>query len=449
MHNKKYHIVTIGCQMNKNDSERIAAYLENFGFVFEKDKVKADLLIVTTCGVRQSAENRIYGLIPKLKKTNPRKIIILTGCLSKREDVKKRMKKYVDLWLNITDLPNLQNLLKDKISIVNKEHMFEYQDVNSYFKIKPNYSSSYSAFVPIGNGCDNFCTYCVVPYARGREIYRSAGEIINEVASLVKNGYKEINLIAQNVNSYQDGDVKKINFPQLLAMINDIAGDFWIRFSTSHPKDMSDELIYAIARCAKVCRHIHLPIQSGDNVILEKMNRKYTKEHYLKLIFKIREVLKSMDDYPWTAPVSISTDIIVGFPGETKKQFNQTVNLFKEVGFDMAYIAQYSPRPGTAAEKMINNVSQEEKKQRMEIIDKLLRKTAKKNNQTYINKVVQVMIINKNSKGFFGLTKSNKNVHVFGAVDVEIGEIINVKIKKVEDFGMEGVYDGINNLCQK
>src|SRR3989339_119485 len=251
--NKTYHIITIGCQMNKSDSERIASYLENLGYQESSEK-EADLVVITTCGVRQSAENRIYGIIPKLKKQNPSVKIILTGCLAGREDVKKRIGEKVDIWLPVKELEKLKALLE------NCE--------DDFLKLKPKYNSVFSAFVPIGNGCDNFCTYCVVPYARGSEKYRSAEEILEEVKILVKKGYKEIALIAQNVNSYKsdanvlintnDADCeskKVINFSKLLQMVNDIKGDFWIRFATSHPKDMSDELIETIASRKKICQH--------------------------------------------------------------------------------------------------------------------------------------------------------------------------------------------------
>lgn len=336
MKNKKYHIITIGCQMNKSDSERVASALEKQGYKWTDDKYGADLVVINTCGVRQSAEDRIYGFIPRIKKENPKVKIILTGCLVKRKDVKSRLKDRVDQWLPITEL------------------------ANDYLKIKPKYSSEKSAFVPIGNGCDNFCSYCVVPYARGREVYRSDKDILDEVKSLVKKGYKEIILIAQNVNSYKSG---KIDFADLLKLVNNMKGDFKIKFSTSHPKDMSDRLIKTVAECQKVLKEIHLPAQSGDNEILKKMNRKYTAEHYKKIIKKI---LKLMPD------AKISTDIIVGFPGETKKQFNNTVKLFKEVKFTQAYISRYSPRPGTAAYKLADNISAEEKKRRWSVLNDLI-----------------------------------------------------------------------------
>jgi tRNA-2-methylthio-N6-dimethylallyladenosine synthase len=441
MKQKTYCIITIGCQMNKSDSERIAGYLNKLGFKETAEMRRADLVVLTTCGVRQSAEDRIYGLAPKIKKENKKAKIIITGCLSERDDVKRRLKKYVDIWLPITELDSLA----EKLGLKKKEN----SSLSGYLAISPKYDSSSSAFVPIGNGCDNFCSYCVVPYARGREVYRPAEEIVSEVKNLIKRGYKEIILIAQNVNSYvskkqqnlptgQAGKkaTKQISFSELLRMVNDIEGDFWIRFSTSHPKDMSDDLIAAVAGCEKVCEHIHLPIQSGDNEILRRMNRKYTREHYVSLIKKISKHIPE---------ASITTDIIVGFPSETKKQFNETAKLFREVKFDMAYISKYSPRPNTAAFKFKDNIRKEEKKRREEELLKILRKTASENSKKYIGKIVEVLVEGKNKKGeWFGKTRMSKGVKVksqkFKVHKVKSlsGQFARVKIFEVKGFRMEG-----------
>jgi tRNA-2-methylthio-N6-dimethylallyladenosine synthase len=453
----KYHIITIGCQMNKSDSERLAGRLEKMGYKRSDNKYQADLVVVNTCGVRQSAEDRVYGIIPKIKKQNPKAKIILTGCLVNREDVKRRLKNYVDVWLPINKFFNFQ------FSIFKQFFNFQFSNKNQkkklscdndgYLKIQPIYTSKFSAFVPIGNGCNNFCSYCVVPDARGEEVYRPVKDILDEVKSLVKKDYKEIILIAQNVNSYKSYNVerimrnaKRINFAKLLKMVNDIPGDFWIRFITSHPKDMSDKLIKTIARCPKVCQHIHLPAQAGDDKVLKAMNRKYSTKHYANLIKKIRQAMPDS---------SITTDIIVGFPGETKKQFNNTVKLFRQVKFDMAYIAKYSLRPGTAAAKLDDDVPQQEKKRREEELMKILRLTALANNKKYIGKTVKVLVEGKNKRSeLFGSTETAKTVKI-SAVDFNqrllrppqmrgprndklIGKFVNVKINKVRDFGLEG-----------
>ena len=324
--------------MNKSDSERIAAVLENKGYkpikaVFPAEALaSADSIVVNMCSVRQSAVNRVYGLVQKFKKLkekNPKLTTILTGCILKKD--KEKFAKYFDYILDIKDL------LK-------------------WPKIKPRYSNNFSAFVPIMTGCNNFCSYCVVPYTRGKEISRSAIEIIKEVKNLVNRGYKEIILLGQNVNSYCS---KLINFPKLLKMLEKIPGNFEISFMTSHPKDLSDELIETIATSKKIKKEIHLPVQSGDDEILKKMNRGYTVKKYTALIKKIRERIPE---------VKISSDIIVGFPGETKKQFANTLTLVKKLEFSKMYVSKYSPRQGTVAFNLKDNISQEEKERRREAI---------------------------------------------------------------------------------
>lgn len=432
--------------MNKSDSERLAGSLERNGYKKIDSKYQADLIVVNTCSVRQTAEDRIYGLIPRLKKVNRKARVIVTGCLVPREDVRKRLKDYVDVWLATNEILNFQTKVKCE---------------NDYLKIKPKYQSKFSAFVPIGNGCNNFCAYCVVPYARGREVYRPAKDIITEVRRLVKMGYKEIIFIAQNVNSYksqisntksqtnskfkiQNLKNKEIDFADLLKMVNDIAGDFWIKFSTSHPKDMSDKLIETMANCDKVCSYVHLPVQAGDDKVLSAMNRKYSRADYIKLVDKIRKVLNDQINSKqnlWKIPVAITTDVIVGFPGETKKQFNNTAKLMQAVKFDMAYIARYSPRPGTAAFKLSDNVSRQEKKRRESKLMKILRKSALENNKKYRGKIIKVLVEGQNkSEEWLGKTETSKNVK-FPMTDDKtdlIGEFINVKIIKAQDFGLAG-----------
>ncbi|MFH1412662.1 MAG: tRNA (N6-isopentenyl adenosine(37)-C2)-methylthiotransferase MiaB [bacterium] len=413
--NKTYHIITIGCQMNKSDSERIAKYLEDYGFVLEQDKFKADLIVLTTCGVRQSAEDRIYGLVPRIKNYNPQAKIILTGCLVDRKDVRRRLKDKVDIWLPIIKLSGLADIG------LPKSH---YNSLQSYLSLSPKYESSFKAFVPIGNGCNNFCTYCVVPYARGREIYRDYDEIISEIKDLVIRGYREITLIAQNVNSYESNGY---DFSDLLKMADQINGDFWISFATSHPKDMSDKLIQTIKNSRKICHHVHLPAQAGDNDVLQAMNRKYTIEHYLELIKKIRKALPD---------VNLTTDIIVGFPGETEKQFNQTKKLFKKAKYDMAYIAQYSPRYGTPAYKLEDNVMAKEKKRREQELIKLL-STALRNNKKYKGLAVKVLVDGQKHDYYIGHTSTHKTVKFIGKPGL-IGKFVNVKINNIEDFGLSG-----------
>ncbi len=335
---KQYHLKVFGCQMNESDSQRIASFLEQQNYRTTDKMENADLIVITACSVRQSAIDRVFGLNRKFRQLKAKKI--LTGCVIKTD--KPKFLKFFDEVLSIDELLG-----------------------KNYLELQPKNSNIKSAYVPIMTGCNNFCTYCAVPYTRGREVSRPAKNIITEIVKLIKNGCKEIILLGQNVNSYK-GD--KINFPKLLKRISDIKGDFTIKFLTSHPKDFSEELIDVIAGSPKISREIHLPVQSGDNNILEKMNRKYTREHYINLIKKIKNKIPD---------VRFTTDVIVGFPGETKKQFENTVKLFKEINFDLAYINKYSTRQGTAAAKLEDNVSLIEKKRRWEVLEKLVNQKPK------------------------------------------------------------------------
>jgi len=343
----KYYIITFGCQMNKSDSERIAAVLEKIGYKKARNIEVADLIVVNMCSVRQSAVDRVYGKIKdfnKLKVKNEKLKVILTGCILGKD--RKKFAQYFDYILNIKEILNLPYLLKLKTKP--PENCSPW----SYLKIEPKYSSFPMAYVPISNGCNNFCTYCVVPYTRGHEQYRDKKEIICEISELIKKGFKEIILLGQNVNSYP-------NFVGLLQNITDLTGDFKIKFITNHPKNFSDELIEEVARNDKIVKYIHLPVQSGDNEILKKMNRNYTREQYLLLVKKIKNKIPN---------VELTTDVIVGFPGETKKQFQATFDIFKRIKFANAYIAKYSPRENTAAYKLKDNILLEEKKRREKIL---------------------------------------------------------------------------------
>jgi len=309
--------------MNKSDSERLATQLETKKYQPAKNIDQADLVIINVCSVRQSAINRVNSKIEQIRENNKKTEIILTGCILEKD--KKQFKDKVDQIWPIVDLKT--KALCRRLT----KH----------------------AFVPVMTGCNNFCSYCAVPYTRGREKSRPANEIIKEVENLIKNRYKEITLLGQNVNSYQN------NFPKLLKTLNHLPGNFEINFMTSHPKDMSDQLISIIANSKKVSKNIHLPVQSGDNIILKKMNRNYTVGHYKKLIKKIRQAIPEAE---------ISTDIIVGFPGENEKQFQNTVKLIKEINFSQAFISCYSPRVGTTAHKFKDDILSGIKKKRKKIL---------------------------------------------------------------------------------
>lgn len=428
---KTYHIITIGCQMNKADSERLASFLEKNKLKSIDNFRQADLAVINTCGVRQSAEDRVYGLVNQIKKYNPTAKIVVTGCLSRREDVHERLAGRVDVFLPASAMTDILKLLEKRI-LKSRLALDEVRLMQGekYLTILPKYQNEFSAFVPIGNGCNNFCSYCVVPYARGREVYRSATAIIKEVCALATKGYKEITLIAQNVNSYQSGEY---NFPKLLNRLAVIKGDFWLRFSSSHPKDVSPELIAVIKNQAKICPHLHLAVQSGDDEILQAMNRKYTATHFLSLVDKLRQARPG---------IAISTDVIVGFPGETKRQFNNSVKLFKQAAFDLAYISRYSPRPGTVSALLKDNVSLAEKKRREQALDLVLKETATANNSAYQGQTVRVLIEGTNKKGrYYGKTGSYKNVLITGDYQARsrfVGCFVAVKINKFQAFGLEG-----------
>ncbi len=375
---RKYHIITFGCQMNKSDSERIASVLENMGYRSTSNEKEADLIVVNMCSVRQSAVDRVYGQyqkFAKLKIRKPKLKTILTGCILK-EDQKKFAKRF-DLILNIKDLSKLpQKISARGATPKTSGPLFCKQ---SYLNIKPKYQNSFLAYVPISNGCNNFCTYCVVPFTRGSLACRDHNEIFKEVKNVVKkglnpirnaisNGAREIWLLGQNVNDYQSPTNHLINFTKLLKMVNDIPGEFRILFISPHPKNFSDELIATLAKCEKFGKLLNLPVQSGDNRILKRMNRNYIVKEYKNLVKKIRENIPG---------IKLSTDVIVGFPGETKKQFQNTVKLFKEIRFDWAYIVKYSPRPGTAAFQMEDNVPLIEKKRREKILREILKNRVK------------------------------------------------------------------------
>ena len=409
----KYHLITFGCQMNKADSGRIATVLENSGYKPASVIDEADLIVVNMCSVRQSAVDRVYGKIKyftKLKTKNPKLKTVLTGCILKKD--KRKLAEKFDFILNINDLAKWPAILKIGPSF----------QKDNYLKIKLKYQPPLSAFVPIMRGCNNFCSYCVVPYTRGREVSRPVEEIICEVKNLVKCGVKEIWLLGQNVNSYN-----AIPFPRLLKRINDIEGNFWVRFTSSHPKDFSDSLIDIMKEGEKITEYLNLPVQSGDDEILKKMNRPYTIAQYKNLVKKIR---KKIPD------IALSTDIIVGFPGETKKQFENTVNLFKEIKFDMAYIAKYSSRPGTAAAKLKDNVPQKEKNRREKVLTEILKKTALENNKKYIGRTVEVLMMSADT----GKTRTNKTVKVESKKNL-LGRFAKVKITSALPWGLKGKYE--------
>ena len=422
--------------MNKSDSERIAAMLEKNNYKKASSKKAADIVVLVACSVRQSAVDRLYSQINQLKKEKKPPKIFLTGCISLQDQ--EKLRKKVDIIFNIK---NLKKIFEKPT----KKHL---SSPLEYLKIKPIYSSPFSAFVPISTGCNNFCSYCIVPYVRGPEICRPVKDILEEIRGLIKKNYKEITLLGQNVNSYLSTNYKPtfplklsagkdkskyIDFPKLLQMIENIPGNFWITFISNHPKDLSLKLIETVAKSKKICPYFHLPIQSGDNEILKLMNRKYTTQSYENLVSLIRQKIKD---------VSISTDIIVGLPNETKKQFQNTANLMKKINFDMAYIARYSPRPGTALAKLKDNISDQEKMRRRKILENILKKTALSNNLKYIGRTMDALIVEQTPTALLGHLKNQKHILVPYKKDKSsfVGQFIKTKITKATSWGLEGIF---------
>ncbi len=405
----KYHIVTYGCQMNKNDSERIESLLDLSGHQKDSEN-NADVVIINACSVRGRVVDKIMGKVNNLSKD---KTLILTGCVLPK-DKPKLIDKF-DHILDVEDLP----LWGKKLNFLKS---FEKDD---YFSIKAERKKPI-AHVPIMTGCDNFCSYCAVPYVRGRERSRPVEEILKEVKHLIEKDFKEIWLLGQNVNSYNKGNSP--DFSDLLVEINQIPGDFWIRFTSSHPKDFSKKLIKAMKECDKVPEYLNLPLQSGDNDVLKLMNRPYTREDYLRIVNDLRKELPE---------ITISTDVIVGFPGETEKAFKNTLKLFEEVRFDMAYIARFSPRPHTKAAKMEEIIPEEVKKEREKALTEVLKKTALEKNKKKIGKKIRYLTLKYEDGIDIGKTSCYKTIKVASS-DKDIGNFKKAKIINANHFGLEG-----------
>jgi len=441
--------------MNKSDSERIASLLENIGYKKALNEKTADLIVVNMCSVRQSAVDRVYGLAKKfnqLKAQRKTLKILLTGCILKKDYLK--FKNFFDFILPIKALKIWPEFLKKESFHYfpnQREKEFLEKFGCDYLKVKPKYEKNFSVFIPISTGCDNFCSFCVVPFVRGPLICRPYQEILEEAKEAIKNGAKEIWLLGQSVNDYkfkmETQSSKFVNFAQLLKMVNEIPGNFWLRFTSPHPKSFSKELIETMAKCEKFTPYLNLPLQSGDDEILEKMKRNYTAKEYKNLVKKIRKVFKKIrrsiykkgfpEGFALEDTISISTDVIVGFCGETEKQFQNTVKLFKELKFDMAYIAKYSKRPGTLAEKFEDTVSTKEKERRWKILQKILEKFAQSFNKKFVGKEVLVLVENFKDGFLIGKTRHHKSVKFEGKENL-VGNFVLVKIEKAFPWGLKG-----------
>lgn len=433
----KYYIETWGCQMNEEDSEKLAGMLKNIGYTDTLNREEASIIIFNTCCVRENAELKVFGnlgTLRKLKEKNPDLVIAVCGCMMQQkgmaEDIVRRF-PYVDIVFgthNAYKFPEYLNRVKQE-NVVVKEIMDKETEIIEGMPIERK--SDAKAYVTIMYGCNNFCTYCVVPYVRGRERSRKPEDIENEIIELVNEGYKEITLLGQNVNSYGKGLEPEITFADLLKRIDKIPGLERLRFMTSHPKDLSEDVIKAIKEGNKICEQIHLPVQSGSSRILKIMNRKYTREDYLNLIRKIK---KEIPD------VAISTDIIVGFPGETEEDFEETLSLVKEVEFDSAYTFIYSRRKYTPADKMEDQIDDAVKHERFNRLIEVINEASAKKNKEYEGKVVEVLVEGESkndSTRLMGRTRTGKLVNFAGDKE-SIGSLVNVKITKAQSFSLNG-----------
>lgn len=449
MESRSFYIQTFGCQMNERDSETLAGMLLDKGYKENPDRNQAEVIIINTCSVRDNADKRFFGTLGQLKRIKnerPEIVIAVCGCMMQQQHIIDTLKSkypWVDLIFgthNIHEFPQLlNNVLREKQKLVEV-----WDEAGAIVEGLPSERKQpYKAYVNIMYGCDNFCTYCIVPFTRGRERSRAPGSILREVESLVRDGVREITLLGQNVNSYRGRDEDKLEhtasngdeatgFADLIHMLNKVEGLERIRFMTSHPKDVSDDLINAYGQCKKLCPHIHLPVQSGSTAILEKMNRKYTKEAYLDLVKKLRQKLPD---------IAITTDIIVGFPGETEEDFQETLNVVNEVGFDSAFTFLYSVRKGTPAEAYEDQICEVVKHERFNRLVDAVNSISAQKNAGLIGSVEKVLAEGRSKTDpdlFTGRTGGHKLVNFKSDKDVS-GQIVHVLITAATTFSLTGV----------
>ena len=433
---KNYHIITYGCQMNEHDSENIAGMLEALDYSHTPNPEEADVVVMNTCSVREHADKRFFGMLgqfKKQKKNNPNFIICICGCMPQQPHIVEEIRKsfsWVDIVFGTQTIAEFPNLLMERIRtgkkqfsiIANNEEIPEEKESKREFKHK--------ALVNITYGCNNFCTYCIVPYTRGREKSRSLRAVKQEIINLVNDGVKEVMLLGQNVNSFRDADGN--NFAAQIRALDEVEGLERIRFMTSHPKDLSDELIACFGDCKKLCHNIHLPVQSGSDEVLRRMNRHYNRERYMEIVKKLRATCPDL---------SISTDIIVGFPGETEEDFQDTLSLVREVEYDSAFTFIYSPRVGTPAAKYDDQIPENIKHERFDrLVEEVNRCSAKKNSE-YLGRIVDVMVDgpSKNDAGAWsGRTDTFKLVNFTSEEPLTEGQMVSVRITETKTFSLDG-----------
>ena len=433
--NLKYYIRTYGCQMNVHDTEEISAILEALGYTKTENYMESDLIILNTCAIRENVHDKVFGFLGRcknLKKKNPNLILGLCGCMAQEEKVAENIKEkypFIDIVFgthNINELPVILQNYAGNQSI----NVYSIEGNVIEFDHQYKRDSKITAWVNIMYGCDKFCSYCIVPYTRGKQRSRRSADILKEINDLIKEGYQEVTLLGQNVNAYGKDLEGEITFSELLEKVS-LTGIPRIRFVTSHPWDFTDEMTNVIAKYSNIMPYIHLPIQAGSNRVLKLMNRNYTKEDYLKLFDKIKDKIKN---------VSISTDIIVAFPGETEEDFEETLDLANYCKFDGAYTFIFSPREGTPAAKMKNELTEEEKKNRLQRLNKVINKYSKESNLKLVGTVQKVLVIglsDKDTSKVCGYTENMKLVNIEASHD-SIGQIIDVEITEAKSFSLNG-----------
>lgn len=435
---RKYNIITFGCQMNEHDSETISGMLREKGCEEVAMKEDADITVINTCSIRENADKRFFGTLgqlKKLKEKNSGYIVCVCGCMMQQQHIIDTLKSkypWVDIIFGTHNIHQFPQLLEKVISEKQKvlEVLEDSGEIVERLPAKRLYR--HKAFVNIMYGCNNFCTYCIVPYTRGREKSRKPGDIISEIKALVDDGVMEVTLLGQNVNSYRGVDNSGVcDFSDLIYMINEVDGLERIRFMTSHPKDLSDKLIKAYADCDKLCNYIHLPVQSGSSRVLKRMNRKYTREQYLNIVEKLRKTVPG---------ITISTDIIVGFPGETEEDFSETLSLVDQVKYDSAFTFLYSVRKGTPAAEYEDQIPEEVKHERFNRLVDMINSVSAEKNAAYEGRIEKVLVegrSKKNDKMLTGRTEGFKLVDFAGESSL-IGSIADVEITKGKTFSLKG-----------
>ena len=433
--NKKYFLRTYGCQMNVHDSEQIRFYLEKLGMTSTEKLENADVVVLNTCAIRENAHDKVIGYLGRckhLKKENPELIIVVMGCMAGQVDVVEDLQKnhkYIDLIIGTNNIYDLPRLLIEKDAKQTIE-VYSNSDIVPE-NIVYERDSKLSAWVNIMYGCDKFCTYCIVPFTRGRERSRKIENVLEECKCLINNGYKEITLLGQNVNAYGTDLNLGYDFADLLEQVAKL-GILRLRFVTSHPWNFTDKMIDVIAKYDNIMPYIHLPLQSGSSKVLKKMNRRYTKEEYKILFDKMKKNIPN---------VVITTDIIVGFPGETEEDFQDTLEMVEYCKYDGAYTFIYSERKGTASSFMKDDVTKEEKEDRLKRLNELVNKYSKESNENLLNKVVPVLVVGpsmKDKNKVYGYTDTMKLVNIDGPEDL-IGQIVDVKIVDAKSFSLDGI----------